>query len=189
MSEGEHGGPMSMHVRNGNLRGVADAACAALAVVGRGIGSALANLSAALHVSPQARMRGTARVSASQNLARSCYSMAQFSPAGTCRPAWKSRSGSVLDLQLHRVAADLSVCRRLVGEVQGQRSGRGWSTHTRIQFRARRRQCSESGEGSRSWISDCDRQSLRDLGCVHEPILTYAIRGGCQNAYSTLLLG
>jgi hypothetical protein len=56
MSEGEDGGPMSMHVRNGNLRGVADAACAALAVVGRGIGSALANLSAALHVSSQARM-------------------------------------------------------------------------------------------------------------------------------------
>ena len=64
-------------------------------------------------------------------------------PVGTTHPARQGDPGSVLDLQLHRVAVGhVSVCPRLGGEIQEQRVRVAIGVHTpEYSFRARRREC------------------------------------------------
>ena len=79
------------------------------------------------------------------------------------RPARPRRAGQLLDLHLHQLAADASLCPRLGRQVQGPGPDRDRRPHPRVRLRARPRQRPPRGQGPGGRLPGRDRQRLRDL--------------------------
>ena len=110
-------------------------------------------------------------------------------PAGSTRsrsprrPAREGRSRRLLDLHLHQLAAAAAVRASLGREVP--RPGLVViGVHTpEFAFEQRRRQRPPGGAGHEDRLPGRDRQRLRGLGCVREPVLAGSLLRRCAGAH------
>ena len=94
----------------------------------------------------------------------------------TCgRPAREGRPGQLLDLHLHQLATPAPLRPRVGREVPGPGAGRDRGAHARVPVRTGRRQRPSCREGHADRLPGRDRQRLRDMARVRQPLLAGAL--------------
>jgi hypothetical protein len=109
--------------------------------------------------------------------------VAQFAAARGRRAGREGRPCRLLDLHLHQLAAHATVCPRLGRQVYPARVGGHRRAHARVRVRARRRQRPPGGAGHAGQLSSRDRQRLRGMGRVRQPLLARPLLCRCAGTY------
>ena len=96
-----------------------------------------------------------------------------LTPGGLAR---QGRAGRLLDLLLHQLPAHDPLRPRLGREVQGPGPGRHRRARARVRVReAASTTCKQGGRGSQDRLPRGDRQRLRDLARLRQPVLAGAL--------------
>ena len=97
--------------------------------------------------------------------------MAQLRPVDACRPARSRRRVRLLDVHVCELVADAAVRPRVGRSVPRARADRDRRPHAGIRLRARARQRARGHRRSPDRLPGRDRQRLRDLARVRQPLL------------------
>ena len=97
--------------------------------------------------------------------------VAQLAAADGGRPAREGRPGQLLDLHLHQLAPPAPLRPRLGREILRPRAGRDRRAHARVRVRARPRQRPPGRAGHADRLPGRDRQRLRGMECLRQPLL------------------
>ena len=101
---------------------------------------------------------------------RRCGGVAQFPTPDTIEPRRQGGARGLLQVHLHQLAADAAIYSRLGAEVSGTaRCDR--RAHARVRIRKEPRERASCGAADADRVPCCDRQRLRDLAGLQEPIL------------------
>ena len=97
--------------------------------------------------------------------------LAQFGAADSGGPPRARRPRRLLDVHLHQLAAHPALPARMAREVRGPGRDGDRRPHAGVRVRAERRQHRPAGAGVQGRLSDRDRQRLRRLAGVRQPLL------------------
>ena len=114
---------------------------------------------------------------------RQCGGVAQFPTPDVVESCRESRARGLLDLHLHQLAAHAPLCSRVGAEVP-RAARRDRRPHTRVRVRTEHRQRPSRGAADADRISRRDRQRLRHLACVQQPILAGPLLHRCARTRS-----
>ena len=97
--------------------------------------------------------------------------------------ARQGRARRFLHVYVHQLAAHAAIHPRLGAEVPAG-TGRDRRAHARVRIRTERRQRPSSAGADADRLPDRDRQRLRDLARVRQPLLACAVFRGCAGTRS-----